>query len=140
MKVHVTEYLRIDLGQEMWECKCCGKPLVSARENYKKGLLIHPRDPREVHRPLIDPKDFEYNFGPDPALCVLYEFYCPGCGTLMETEYQVPGHLPVHDIELDIDALKRQWAGRTELEEAVVGPANIIRAGLFNKPQKPHNC
>ncbi|SMO90650.1 Acetone carboxylase gamma subunit [Thalassovita litoralis] len=112
MKIQVTEYLVIDLQHEHWECKCCGHKLISAHENYKKGTLIHARDPREVHRPLIDDKSFDYTFAPDPELCVIYEFYCPGCGTMIETEYQVPGHMPVHDIELDIDALKAQWAKR----------------------------
>lgn len=122
MKVHVTEYLRIDLDTEMWECRCCGHRLISARENYKKGTLIHARDPREIHRPLISPADFEYTFAPDPELCVIYEFYCSSCGTLIETEYQVPGHMPTHDIEFDIDALKRQWAERGEGANPDIGP------------------
>lgn len=122
MKVQMTEYLCIDLEREMWECRVCQTALISARENYKKGTLVHARDPREIHHPLISEKDFAYNFGPDPELCVLYEFYCPGCGTLVETEYQVPGHMPVHDIELDIDALKAQWASRGSGVEPDMGP------------------
>ncbi len=112
MKIQVTEYLVIDLDHENWHCRVCDHTLISAHENYKKGTLVHARDPREIHRPLIDEKDFDYTFAPDPELCVIYEFYCPGCGTMIETEYQVPGHMPVHDIEFDISALKKQWAER----------------------------
>lgn len=126
MKVHVTEYLQIDIDTEEWECRCCGHRIISARENYKKGTLIHARDPREIHRPLISEKDFRYTFAPDPELCVIYEFYCPSCGTMIETEYQVPGHMPTHDIEFDIDALKAQWAERGEVRHPYMGPDTVF--------------
>ncbi|HSD11877.1 MAG TPA: acetone carboxylase subunit gamma, partial [Candidatus Binatia bacterium] len=42
------------------------------------------------------------------------EYYCPGCGVQMETEYLPPGHPPTHDIEFDIDDLKRRFAGNAE--------------------------
>jgi len=34
------------------------------------------------------------------------EFYCPGCGTQIETEYLPPGHPITWDIEIDVDSLK----------------------------------
>lgn len=117
MKVLITEYLRVNLDSENWECRRCNHELGSARENYKTHLLIHERDPHEVHRPVIDPEKYEYTFAPDRKFCTIYEFYCPECGTMMEVEYQVPGHLPVHDIDLDIDQLKTQWAKRDEVLE-----------------------
>ena len=46
MKVLITEYLRINLDTEMWECRRCGKVHGSARDNYKRGLLVYDRDPR----------------------------------------------------------------------------------------------
>ena len=52
---------------------------------------------------------------PTPAWCRILEYYCPQCGTMIETEYLPPGHPPLHDIELDIDALKVQWKDREEL-------------------------
>lgn len=113
MKIAITEYLRIDLERERWECRRCERDLGAARDNYKRGLLVRDRDPREVHRPLIDTSRYAYSFAPDPAYTALLEYYCPGCGTLVETEYTVPGHPPVRDIELDIDSLKRkaaEWA------------------------------
>ena len=114
MKVPITEYLFIELDTEQWECRECGRVLGSARQNYKEGLLVHARDPREIHRPLLDPTLYEYTYSPDPNWCAILEFYCPGCGTLVETEYTVPGHLPIHDIEIDVDALKKRWEGMSE--------------------------
>ena len=109
MKVVITEYLRIDLGSERWECRNCSTELGNARENYKRGLLVYDRDPREIHSPKLDPKRYEYTFAPDPSWCRILEYYCPACGTLMEAEYTVPGAPPLHDIDLDIDSMKRRF-------------------------------
>lgn len=106
MQVAMTEYLGIDLDDETWQCRRCGHIIGSARRNYKEGLLVYDRDPREIHRPLIDPQAYEFTFSPDPRWCRILEFYCPGCGTQIETEYLVPGHPPTYDMEFDIDALK----------------------------------
>jgi acetone carboxylase gamma subunit len=122
MKVLVTEYLRIDLGTERWECRRCSHVLGSARDNYKRGLLVYDRDPREIHKPLLDPKLYSRTYSPDPAWCRILEYYCPHCGTLMEVEYLPPGHPPLHDIELDLDALKEQWKGRKEVLEPARTP------------------
>lgn len=133
MNVPVTEYLRINLDAERWECRRCGHDLISARNNYKEGLLVYERDPGEIHKPVIDPSRYEYTFSPDSKFCTIYEFYCPSCGTLIETEYQAPGHRPVHDIEVDIDALKAQWAKRDPLpEEADVHQDDSLAGGRIN--------
>jgi acetophenone carboxylase len=107
MRPRITEYLEIDLETEQWACVKCGRELGSARENYKHGCLVWERDPREVHRPVVGG---EYTFAPDPAWCRILEFICPGCATLIEVEYLPAGHPVTHDIELDIDALKRRHA------------------------------
>jgi acetophenone carboxylase len=104
----ITEYLEVDLSTERWRCARCGADLGDARDTYKKGCLIADRDPREVHPPIIE--GVEYSFAPDPEWCRIVEFYCPGCGTLVETEYLPPGHPLTHDIELDIDAMKARVA------------------------------
>jgi acetone carboxylase gamma subunit len=134
MKICITEYLRIDLDTERWQCRRCDHDLGAARDNYKRGLLVHDRDPREVHRPLIDPKKYAYTFSPDPSYTALLEYYCPGCGTLVETEYTVPGHPPIRDIELDIDSLKEkaaQWAadngGSLPTPESLQRPLRRVR-------------
>jgi acetophenone carboxylase len=86
-------------------CNRCGRSLGSARENYKKGCLVHDRDPREIH-PTIVPGAF--NFSPDPLWVRIVEFYCPDCGTQVETEYLPPGHPITHDIEIDVEQLKER--------------------------------
>ena len=136
MKICITEYLLIDLDSERWHCRRCNHCLGSARDNYKRGLLVYDRDPREVHRPLIDPDKYAYTFSPDPAYTALLEYYCPTCGTLVETEYTVPGHPPIRDIELDIDSLKRKaemWAaannGSLPAPESLQRPQRRARHG-----------
>lgn len=121
MKVLITENLRIDLDTERWECRACAAPLVSARDNYKRGLLVYNRDPREIHRPLLDPAKYKLTYSPNPEWCRILEYYCPKCGTMIETEYLPPGHPPLRDIEIDIDALKAQWKDRPEVIEPPVG-------------------
>jgi acetone carboxylase, gamma subunit len=105
--VAITEYLAIDLRTERWKCLVCGQDIANARDNYKTGLLVYDRDPREIHRPILDER-YDFTYAPDPAWCRIVEFYCPGCGTLVENEYLPPGHPLTHDIELDIDSLKRR--------------------------------
>jgi acetone carboxylase gamma subunit len=114
MRVRITEYLDIDLDKELWCCHTCGKELGAARENYKHFALVYDRDPREIHRPYIDPESspFGHTCSPDPEWCRIIEFYCPDCATMFEVEYLPPGHPPTHDIELDIDALKAKHQSR----------------------------
>ena len=101
--IRVTEYLDLDLDRELWSCNRCGHVLGPARDNYKKGCLLHERDPREVHPPIVEG---QYSFSHDPLWVRIVEFYCPGCGVQVETEYLPPGHPITWDIEIDIDALK----------------------------------
>jgi acetone carboxylase, gamma subunit len=104
-RLRVTEYLDLDLDREQWMCNRCGRALGSARENYKKGCLVHDRDPHEIH-PAIVPGAF--SFSPDPLWVRIVEFYCPDCGTQVETEYLPPGHPITHDIEIDVEQLKER--------------------------------
>jgi acetophenone carboxylase len=101
--IRITEYLDLDLDQEQWRCNRCARVLCPARENYKTGCLLHARDPREVHEPILEGP---YAFSPDPLWVRIVECYCPGCGVQIETEYLPPGHPITWDIEIDIDALK----------------------------------
>lgn len=104
-RLQVTEYLSLDLGDEMWYCGQCNYRLISANESYKKGCLVYDRDPREIHPPIVNEK---INFSPDPTWIRILEFYCPQCGAQIETEYLPPGHPITHDIEIDIKALKEK--------------------------------
>jgi acetone carboxylase gamma subunit len=104
-RLRVTEYLDIDLEREQWLCNRCGHAIGPARENYKQGCLVYDRDPHEIH-PALVPGSF--SFSPDPLWVRIVEFYCPGCGTQVETEYLPPGHPITHDIEIDLDSLKER--------------------------------
>ncbi|HLJ17451.1 MAG TPA: acetone carboxylase subunit gamma [Bryobacteraceae bacterium] len=112
-RIRITEYLDLEIERELWLCNRCGRELGPARENYKKGCLLYDRDPREVH-PAIVPGSF--SFSPDPLWVRIIEFYCPGCGVQMETEYLPPGHPITNDIELDLDSLH----GRLKTGEFVI--------------------
>jgi acetophenone carboxylase len=104
MRVRITEYLDIDLESEQWCCNRCGVAIGSARESYKEGCLVFARDPRTIHPPLVEGSD--YDFSIHPEWCQIVEFYCPGCGTMLENEYLPPGHPITRDIELDLVKLK----------------------------------
>jgi len=106
-KIRVTEYVDLDLESEQWLCNRCGHHFGSGRNSYKKGCLLYARDPREVHNPILDGS---YTFSPDPDWIRIVEFYCPGCGTQVDTEYLPPGHPITWDIEIDIDSLKAKLA------------------------------
>ncbi len=105
MKVRITEYLDIDLAREYWCCNRCGYELYSARDNYKKGCLVLERDPRSVYPMVIEGP---FTFAPDPEWIRIVEFYCPMCGIMIENEFVPPGHPITHDIDLDVDALKKR--------------------------------
>jgi acetone carboxylase gamma subunit len=102
-QIRITEFLDIDLAREQWICNRCGHVLGPARESYKKGCLLYDRDPREIHPALVSG---EYGFSHDPLWVRIIEYYCPGCGAQVETEYLPPGHPITVDIEVDLDSLK----------------------------------
>ena len=120
--MHVGELLDLDVEQERWLCGKCGHDIGSARDNVKRGLLVGERDPAEVHRPMIEGP---YTFSPDPEWVRILEFYCPGCGLQLETEYLPPGHPITHTTEIDLDSLRR----RLQNGEIVIEDGHMRLAG-----------
>ncbi|MEQ8660158.1 MAG: acetone carboxylase subunit gamma [Gammaproteobacteria bacterium] len=119
--LHVGDNLDCDLARERWVCGKCGHDLGSARDDVKRGLLVAERDPGEIHRPLIDAP---YTFAPNPAWVRVLEFYCPGCGLQVESEYLPPGHPITHTTELDLDRIKaRLAAGEVVIADGHLRPA-----------------
>jgi acetone carboxylase, gamma subunit len=106
-KIRITEYLDLDLDEQQWYCSACNQPLIGAAENYKRGCLAYARDPREVHNAVVEGK---FTFAPDPDWVRIIEFYCPGCGVQIETEYLPLGHPITHDIAIDLAGLKKRLA------------------------------
>lgn len=107
-RVRITEYLDIDLDAETWCCHVCAAELGPARDNYKKGLLVHERDPEDLYPPIFggEAMESEWTLSVARGYGVFIEFYCPGCGTMMENELLPEGFPPTWDIQLDLDALK----------------------------------
>ncbi|MFH1028277.1 MAG: acetone carboxylase subunit gamma [Pseudomonadota bacterium] len=103
----ITENLAIDLDTERWHCRRCDYELISARRNYKEGCLVYARDPATLYPPRVAGE--RYTFTPDASVSNFVEFYCPGCGLLIETETLPPGHPPTHDIELDLENLRKKF-------------------------------
>src|SRR3989304_6281766 len=104
-KGQVTEYLDIDLDRELWCCSRCGRYLISARHNFKRGCLVYERNPRTVYEPITE----DGLFAPDPDLCAFVEFYCPGCGMMIDNELLLLGHPITHDIELNLEKLQARY-------------------------------
>lgn len=108
-RVEITEYLSINLESEKWMCNRCEKELVSARQAYYYGCLVHERPTTEVYGRAIElPNEQAVNYAPDSKFTRMLEFYCPHCGTMLEVQYLPPGHPILVDISLDIDALKEK--------------------------------
>ena len=107
-RIRITEYLDVDLDRELWCCHVCGRDLVSARENYKQGCVVAERDPQTIYPPVYPDADWPLTVA--PGYGVFVEFYCPGCGTMVENELLPEGYPPTHDIEIDIDVLKTKVA------------------------------
>lgn len=87
-------HLAIDDDRGVVVCRRCGEVICDADENYKLHALCD-RKPLQDAGPLInDPKDYvdeEVEFR---------QFYCPGCGTLLENELILSELEPIHDKQL----------------------------------------
>lgn len=104
--LRVTEGLDLVVATERWACNRCRHDLGPGDRNYKEGCLLAARHPREIHQPFRG--DPEYSFTPDGNWYAIVEVYCPACATLLDTEYLPPGHPPTHDVQLDLEALRRR--------------------------------
>jgi acetophenone carboxylase len=108
MMVRMTEYLDIDLRSGMWRCHVCQRELIAASDNYKKGCVVYERDPKEIFPPVFP--NAEFNLSVAEGYGTFVEFYCPGCGTMIENELLPEGYPPTYDIEPDLDALRAKYA------------------------------
>ena len=113
MKLKMTEALAIDLDTETWHCAKCDHALGTAERSYKEGLLVHARDPREIHPSIIDPTRYQQTFAPQPEWVQILEYYCPRCALMMEAEYLPPGHPPVMDMEFNLESLRELARNRS---------------------------
>lgn len=85
-------HLAVDDGRVV--CRNCAEDICAAEENYKLHVLCEPKPLTEAGPLLNDPAQYvddEMEFR---------QFYCPGCGTLLENEVIKADHEPVHDKQL----------------------------------------
>lgn len=90
-----------------WVIKCdCGHEFCDYRDNWKLHALIYVRDTEEALNEI-----YPRLMAPDPQWQVLREYYCPGCGTLLEVEAPVPWYPVIHNWQPDIETFYREWLG-----------------------------
>jgi len=88
MRIHY--YLNVNESGKI-ECRKCGRVICDATENYKRHSPRAEVFPDEL--PGERPKRNE-------ALSVYYEYYCPGCYTLLDVEVAEKGSAPLWDIQV----------------------------------------
>ena len=89
----------------------CGHEYGDYRQNWKMKALIYVRDDEEKYKELYPGVPEEFRM-PDTRWSHLREYYCPGCGSLLQVEYAVPGYPIVHDFLPDIEGFYEKWLGR----------------------------
>jgi acetone carboxylase gamma subunit len=92
IKLRIHYYLEIDEDKKI-KCRKCGRVICDASENYKKYSPRAEKWPDEVpgNRP-----------NKENALAIYYEYYCPGCYTLLDVELAEKGSPPLWDIQIKI--------------------------------------
>jgi len=92
MRIHYN--LDLDNATKKIRCRKCGYEICSGRENYK------------LHVPRAEVWPDEIKCGRRPAkaeaLCCYYEYYCPGCYTMLDVEVSEPGSPPLWDIQISL--------------------------------------
>ena len=100
---HLYIVQKKDTGERVIKCDC-GHEFCDYRDNWKLHALIYVRDTEEALSEIY-PK----LMAPDPRWQVLREYYCPGCGTLLEVEAPTPWYPVIHNWEPDIETFYREW-------------------------------
>jgi acetone carboxylase gamma subunit len=92
-KVRIHYYLQIDDSEKI-RCLKCGRTLCDASENYKEHV------PRAEVWPDEIPGERPHR---EDTLLVYYEYYCPGCFTLLDVEMMEKDSAPLWDIQIRTD-------------------------------------
>jgi acetone carboxylase gamma subunit len=98
-------YIVASNGQRIVKCDC-GRAFGDWRRNWKLSALIYARNTRTSLKEI-----FPGPRCPDSDWCEIREFYCPGCGALLEVESVPPGYPVSFDFLPDLDALYAKWIG-----------------------------
>lgn len=88
--------------------KCdCGQEYGDWRKNWKLSALILVRDDEASLREI-----YPGQRQPDPVLCEIREYICPGCGALLKVESVPVGYPVIFDVLPDLDTFYRDWLGQ----------------------------
>lgn len=93
-------------GERVTKCGC-GQEFGHYKDNWKLNANIYIRDTEETMHEIY-PKLMHA----DPKWNVLREYYCPGCGVLLEVESVPPFYPVILDFEPDLEAFYEEWLGR----------------------------
>jgi acetone carboxylase gamma subunit len=96
IRFSVTENLsvRVQDGRQRFSCAGCAVDLGPVSSNYKLGCARYDA-PIESANPIVgDPARYI------DARPVFRQFFCPGCGRLIENEIALDGEPVLHDIVL----------------------------------------
>jgi acetone carboxylase gamma subunit len=88
--VRIHYYLEIDEDKKI-KCLKCGRAICDAAENYKEHVPRAEVWPDEIPGQRHTKED---------ALVLYYEYYCPGCFTLLDVEVMEKGSPPMWDIQI----------------------------------------
>jgi acetone carboxylase, gamma subunit len=106
-KVTFPEKILVPIGEHLYVVekgadkivKCsCGHEFGDYRQTWKANAVMYVRDTEESMEEVFR--------GPrkcDPSWMVLREFYCPGCGAMLEVEAVPPGYPFVFDFLPTLD-------------------------------------
>lgn len=120
-KVNWPEQILLPLGRHLYIVekgkkhivKCdCGYEFGDYRINWKLNAVVYVRDTAEK----LDEIYPGVMKGCRPEMNEIREFYCPGCGVLLEVESVPPGYPITFDFLPNLDAFYREWLGHP-LEE-----------------------
>jgi len=92
MRIHY--YLDLDDTTKKIKCRQCGHDICPGSENYKTNVPRAEVWPDEVKCGRRPTKG-------EARLCY-YEYYCPGCYTMLDVEVAEPGSPPVWDIQIKV--------------------------------------
>lgn len=90
----IDVHLAVDDSLGAIVCRRCGEEICDADGNYKLHALCERKPVTEAGPLVNDPEEYvdeEMEFR---------QYYCPGCGTLLENEVVLAELEPVHDKQL----------------------------------------
>jgi acetone carboxylase gamma subunit len=82
----------------------CGYEYGDYRENWKLRCSIYVRKDEDSLNEL-----WGELLSPDPHWTEFREYYCPGCGTLLDVENVPPGYPPIFEFLPDLEGFYKEW-------------------------------